>query len=403
MHAVHEIADGVFWVGVNDRRIERFENMFPLSDGVAYNAYLIKDEKTALLDTVESSVRDRFLQQVENVLDGRALDYLVIHHMEPDHCGNIEEIVRRYPEVKVVGNRKTFEFFKHYYRADLSANAQVVKEGDILSLGTRSLRFYLAPMVHWPEVMFSMDLSDGMLYSADAFGSFGALPGTLFADELDFNRYFLGETRRYHANIVGRYGNQIQAVLKRLPVDSISMICPLHGPIWRKDLSVIWDKIDTWSAYRPERTGVVFIYASMYGNTAEVAETLAFKLGDRGVGDIRLHDVSKTHPSHIIADLWEYSHMVVASPTYNMQLYPPMDALLRELAMLNLQDRDVVIIGNHTWSSAAVRQMIGLFGTMKDIRFLGEPLDIHSSLKAEEEPTLDSLADVIFESVLNRS
>ena len=239
MHAVHEIADGVFWVGVNDRRLERFENMFPLSDGVAYNAYLIKDEKTALLDTVESSVRDRFLQQVENVLDGRALDYLVIHHMEPDHCGNIEEIVRRYPEVKVVGNRKTFEFFKHYYRADLSANAQVVKEGDILSLGTRSLRFYLAPMVHWPEVMFSMDLSDGMLYSADAFGSFGALPGTLFADELDFNRYFLGETRRYHANIVGRYGNQIQTVLKRLPVDSISMICPLHGPIWRKYLSVI--------------------------------------------------------------------------------------------------------------------------------------------------------------------
>ena len=196
MHAVHEIADGVFWVGVNDRRLERFENMFPLSDGVAYNAYLIKDEKTALLDTVESSVRDRFLQ-VENVLDGRVLDYLVIHHMEPDHCGNIEEIVRRYPEVKVVGNRKTFEFFKHYYRTDLSANAQVVKEGDLLSLGTRSLRFYLAPMVHWPEVMFSMDLSDGMLYSADAFGSFGALPGTLFADELDFNRYFLGETRRY--------------------------------------------------------------------------------------------------------------------------------------------------------------------------------------------------------------
>jgi flavorubredoxin len=336
------------------------------------------------------------------VLAGRALDYLVVNHMEPDHCGSIEAIVRQYPKVQVVGNRKTFEFFKRYYDFPIDRNAMVVKEQGELSTGNRILRFHLAPMVHWPEVMFTVDMDDGILFSADAFGSFGAHPGTLFADETDDRQHLIDETRRYFTNIVGRYGDQVLAVLARLPMDRIRMICPLHGPIWRHDVSSIVGLHRAWSSGEAEKEGVVIAYASMYGNTAQAVDALANKLAIRGVTDIRVHDVSRTHASYIIGDIWRTSHLVLASPTYNMQLYPPMDALLRDLAMLNLKHRSVAVIGNHTWSSAAVKQIIGLLGTMKDIRIIGTPLDIHSSLKAEHQESLDSLADEIVSSVLQR-
>lgn len=400
MQVTRELAPDIHWVGVNDRRLERFEHMFPLPAGVAYNAYMILDEKTVLLDTVDSSVRDRFIENVRHVLAGRTLDYLVINHMEPDHCGNIEEIVRMYPQVKVVGNRKTFEFFERYYPLDIKAQALVVKDGDTLSTGKHELQFHLAPMVHWPEVMFTLDSYDGTLYSADAFGAFGAHPGTLFADEVDFNGFFRDEMRRYYANIVGRYGSQVQAVLKRLPLDRVAMICPLHGPIWHKELDHVLELHKQWSSYRPEQVGVVFAYASMYGNTEHAVDSLANKLACRGVTDMRLHDVSTTHPSYIISDIFKYSHLVVAAPTYNMQLYPPMDSLLREMAMLNVQDRAVAVLGNHTWSSAAIKQITGLLGTMKGMRMIGMPLDIHSSVKADQEEQLDALADAIELSLL---
>jgi flavorubredoxin len=386
-------------VGGNDNRIERFENMFPLPHGVAYNAYIILDEKTVLLDTVDQAIREQFLENVAHVLNGRPLDYLVINHMEPDHCGNIEAIVKMYPQVTIIGNKKTFEFFNQYYPLDISKQTLVVKEGDTLSLGQHTLKFHMAPMVHWPEVMFTLEVTKGILFSADVFGSFGIHPGTLFADEVDYDRVFLDETRRYYANIVGRYGTQVKNALSRLPLDSVKLLCPLHGPIWRKDIDYIVQKHLLWSSYEAEKQGVVLVYASMYGNTENAVFALANKLAERGVTDMRIYDVSKTDGSYIIADLWKYSHFVLASPTYNMHVYLPIEALLRELAVLNFQKRSATLMGNHTWSSAAIKLMTGLLGTMKDIRLIGEPLDIRSSLKAEQEGMLDELADAISHSL----
>ncbi len=399
MYSVIEISPKVFWVGGNDRRLERFENMFPLPNGVSYNSYLIGDEKTALIDTVDASISALYLENVTHVLGDRKLDYLVINHMEPDHCANIEEIVRRYPDVKVVGNKKTFQFFEQYYSLDLSSNYMEIQEGDELKLGDHTLRFYFAPMVHWPEVMFTYEVSKGILFSADAFGSFGALSGNIFADETDFENAFLDESRRYYANIVGRYGMQVQAALKKVSTLEINMICSVHGPIWRKNLAYLLDKYDKWSRYIPEQKGIVLFYASMYGNTENVMNVLANKLAMRGIQDIRMYDVSKTHPSYIISDVWKYSHMVIASPTYNMHLYFVMDALLREMSALGLKNRKVSLIGNHTWSSAALKVMQVIISTMKNVELVGTPLDIRSSLKPEQDADVDALADAIYASL----
>ncbi len=395
MYNVREIASHIYWVGGSDRRLERFENMFPLSNGVAYNSYLVMDEKTALIDTVDSSISALYMENVTHVLGERKLDYLVINHMEPDHCANIEEIIRRYPEIRVIGNKKTFQFFSQYYSLDISGNLTEIAEGQELPLGENTLRFYMAPMVHWPEVMFTYEVSQGILFSADAFGSFGALSGNLFADEVDFDNLFLDETRRYYANIVGKYGSQVQAALKKLSDTEINMICSLHGPIWRKNLNVLLDKYDLWSRYVPEKRGVVLFYASMYGNTENAMNALAGKLAERGVQDMRMYDVSKTHPSNIIADVWKYSHIVAGSPTYNMNLYLVMDALLREMAALGLKGRKVALLGNHTWASAAIKGMQDIFSGMKDMEIIGTPLDIRSTLKPQREVELNDLADAI--------
>lgn len=396
MHCVIEISPNIYWVGGNDRRLERFENMFPLPNGVAYNSYLILDEKTALIDTVDSSISAQYLDNVTHALNGRQLDYLIINHMEPDHCSNIEEIVRRYPNVKVIGNQKTYQFYRQYYAMDISANYQEVKEGDELSIGSHVLRFIFAPMVHWPEVMLTYEVTKGILFSADAFGAFGAISGNIFVDEVDYNSQFLDEARRYYTNIVGRYGPQVQAVLKKVANEKITMICSLHGLIWReKDIPFILEKYDLWSRYEPEKKGVVLAYASMYGNTANVIDALAGKLAKRGVTDMRTYDVSKTHPSYIISDIFKYSNVVFASPTYNMHLYFMMDSLMREVAVLGIKGRKVSLIGNHTWASAALKGMKELVDTMKDAELVGTPLDVKSTLKPEQEAELDQLADAI--------
>ncbi len=400
MYCVQEIAPRVFWVGGSDRRLALFENMFPLPNGVAYNSYLIMDEKTALIDTVDRSISDLYLENVTHVLGGRSLDYLVINHMEPDHCANIEEIARRYPNVKIIGNKKTFQFIEQFYNMDLKANYQEVKEGEELLLGANSLRFYMAPMVHWPEVMVTYEVSQGILFSADAFGSFGADAGNLFADEVDEKD--MDEARRYYANIVGRYGSQVQALFKKLTGVPINMICALHGLIWRnEDIAFIFDKYDKWSRYEPEKKGVVLVYASMYGNTENIMNALANKLAIRGVRDMKMYDVSKTHPSYIISDLWKYSHMVIGSPTYNMHLYFVMDALLKDISVLGLKDRKVSIIGNHSWASAAMKSIKEQIEAMNNMEIIGTPLDIRSTLKADKEYELDALADSIFESLNN--
>ncbi|MDF2514427.1 MAG: hypothetical protein K0S04_4293 [Herbinix sp.] len=396
MHNVYEISPKVFWIGGNDRRIERFENMFPLPNGVAYNSYLILDDKTAIIDTVDSSISALYLENITHLLGERSLDYLIINHMEPDHCANIEELARRYPNVKIIGNPKTFQFMEQYYSLDMSSKYLEVKDGTELDLGSHTLRFYLAPMVHWPEVMFTYEVSQGILFSADAFGSFGAMAGNLFVDEVEYDNAFLDEARRYYSNIVGRYGSQVQGVFKKLSNLTINMICSLHGLIWRgEDVSYIFEKYNLWSKYLPEKKGVVLVYASMYGNTENAMNALAMKLSQRGVKDMRMYDISKTHPSYIISDIFKYSNVVIGSCTYNMHLYFPMDSLLRELAVLNMKDRKVAVLGNHTWASAAVKNITELLGAMKGMEIIGTPLDIRSTLRTSQEETLDELADAI--------
>ncbi len=402
MHNVREISPNIYWDGGNDRRLEQFENLFPLTNGVSYNSYLILDEKTALIDTVDDAITDQYLENITHLMNGRELDYLIINHMEPDHCGNIENIVKMYPNVKVVGNTKSFTLFHQFYNMDITANQMIVKEGDELSLGSHNLKFVFAPMVHWPEVMMNLETTKGILFAADAFGTFGALAGNLFDDEIDYANLYIDEARRYYANIVGKFGAQVQSVFKKIAGQEINMICSLHGPIFRTDISLILDLYDKWSKYEAEKDGVVIFYGSMYGNTANTADALANKLAQRGVTDIRVYDVSKTHPSYIISDIFKYSHLVAAAPTYNMGLYYPMDNLLHEMAALGVKNRKLALIGNHSWASAALKIMTERFASMKNMEIIGDSLDIKSRLKDGEEQKLDVLADAIASSVLNK-
>lgn len=400
MHNTQEIAPQIYWVGANDRRLALFENMFPLPNGVSYNSYVIVDEKIAILDTVDSAITQQFLENLTFALNGRVVDYLVVNHMEPDHCAYIEELCRRYPDMKIVGNAKTFQMIRQFYDFDVETHLHEVKDGDTLSLGKHTLRFVFAPMVHWPEVMFTFEESLGILFAADAFGTFGALSGNLFSDEYDFEGHFLDEARRYYANIVGRYGSQVQAAFKKLAGVDIRMICPLHGPIWRKNIRYIMNKYDLWSRYEPEKKGVVIAYASMYGNTENAASVVANRLAEKDVQDMRMYDVSKTHPSYIISDAFKYSHLVFASPTYNMGLYFGMETLLRDMAVLNLRNRKVALIANGSWAPAAHTVMEKLVGEMKNMELLASTFMIKSSLKAAQMDELLSLADAVADSVL---
>jgi flavorubredoxin len=395
-----EIAPKVYWVGGNDRRLALFENMFPLPDGVCYNSYLIVDDKVTLMDTVDAAITQQFLENLTFALNGSSIDYLVVNHMEPDHCANIEELCRRYPDMKIVGNKKTFQMIRQFYDFDIETHLHEVRDGDTLSLGSHVLRFVFAPMVHWPEVMFTVEQSQGMLFSADAFGTFGALSGNVFADEYDFEGHFLDEARRYYTNIVGRYGGQVQAAFKKLSGLEVRMICPLHGPVWRKNIEYIMDKYDFWSRYAPEKKGVVLAYASMYGNTENAVSVVASQLAEKGVKDMRMYDVSKTHPSYIIADAFKYSHLIFASPTYNMGLYFGMESLLREMAVLNLRDRKVALIANGSWAPAANTVMEKLLCDMKNMELLAPTFMIRSSLKQAQMDELMTLTDTVAASVL---
>ncbi len=400
MKCIREVAPQIIWVGAGDRRLALFENMFPLEDGITYNSYLILDDKTALIDTVDASVTRQFLENMEAGLAGRQLDYLVVNHMEPDHCANIEEICRRWPGVKIVGNKKTFQMIGQFYPADLSAHYQEVKEGDELALGKRTLRFIMAPMVHWPEVMFTLETSENILFSADAFGTFGGFSGNLFADELDYENLYLDEARRYYTNIVGKFGPQVLAAIGKLGGAVPGLVCPLHGPALRgNELATLLDKYSRWAAYEPEKKGIVLAYASMYGNTESAACAMADMLAHRGVRDMRIFDVSKTHYSYIIADIFKYSHLVLASPTYNMHLYNAMHTLIGDMASLNLQNRKVAVIGNGSWVPVAHKLMQGMIGEMKNMEVVGTPLVLLSSMKPEQVPEMEMLADQLVASM----
>lgn len=400
MQNTHEIAPGLHWVGGNERRLQRFENLFPLRFGVAYNSYLIVDEKTCLLDTVDSSISQLFIDNVEFVLGGRDLDYLVVNHMEPDHCGNIETIIRRYPNVKFIGNAKTFQFFEQFYRFDASKNYKIVKDLEELDLGSRKLRFYTAPMVHWPEVMMTLDFTNHILFSSDAYGTFGAHNGTYFADEMEYRRDYLDEARRYYSNIVGKFGIPVQSIMKKLSNEVIDMICPLHGPMYRnEELALILDKYEKWSKYIPETKSALIIYATMYNNTESVADKLATRLGQFGVRDMRVYDVSEFDPSYLVSEAWKYSHIVIATPTYNSNVFYKIYNLLHELTSLNLQNRKFSFIVNSSWGGQTLEQLQALVEKMKNIEIIGEPVLIKSTLKDENIEAIDNLAKAISESI----
>ncbi len=401
MKCIREIAANIVWVGAGDRRLALFENMFPLEDGVTYNSFVILDDKTALIDTVDSAVTRQFLENVDSALGGRPLDYLVINHMEPDHCANIEEICRRWPNVRIVGNKKTFPMIRQFYRTeDLSGHFHEIQEGDVLPLGQHTLKFVMAPMVHWPEVMFTLETSENILFSADAFGTFGGFSGNLASDEMDYENLYLDEARRYYTNIVGKFGLQVQAAIAKLGGNVPRLVCPLHGPVLRGDvIALLVDKYAHWAAYQPEKRGVVLAYASMYGNTESAVHTFADMLAKRGVTDMRIFDASKTHYSHIVADVFKYSHLVLASPTYNMHLYNAMDILIRDMAALNLQNRKVAVIGNGSWAPVAHKLILSLLGEMKNIEVIGDPLVLLSSMQAGQLPEMETLADRLAASV----
>ncbi len=399
MYCTRNVTNSVVWVGVNDRQLTRFENLFPVPRGVCYNSYLILDEKTCLIDTVDSAAVDQFIENVAFALDGRTLDYLVINHMEPDHCSAIEHIVLRYPDVQLVGNAKTFQILKQFYNLDIDGRHIQVKANDTLSLGKHTLSFHLASMVHWPEVMITYDQTEKIVFSADIFGSFGALNGALFDDDVNYERAWAEDSRRYYANIVGKYGRQAQNTLKQLAKLDIDIICPLHGLVWRNKIDWILNKYQTWSSYTPEEQSVAIFFGSMYGNLENVCDILASKLSEAGVKDIAMYDVSATHVSQLIGETWRCSHIVLASPTYNTGIYPDMATLLHDMHALNVQNRTVGLIGSGTWASSSSKLILKELENLKNIQVLEPVVDIMSSLKVEQVADVEQLAQALVRSL----
>lgn len=400
MQITRKVTNDITWVGCNDRRLALFENLFPIPRGVSYNSYLIQDEKTVLMDTVDSSASQQFLENVAYALKGRDLDYLIVQHMEPDHCGTIVEVMRTYPRAKVVGSVKALQMIGQFYDVsgfDAEERMMAVKEGDTLATGAHTLHFLMAPMVHWPEVMVTYDEKDKALFSADAFGTFGALNGKLFSDEVDFEGEWLPDARRYYANIVGKYGVQVQALLKKAAAVDIQMICPLHGPVWRSGLSWFMDKYDKWSRYEPEDKAVAIIYGSIYGNTENAADALASRLTDKGVKDVKMYDVSRTHVSELIAEIFRCSHVVLACSTYNGGIYPPMADLLEDMKALSVQNRTVALMENGSWAAASGRLITAKLEEMKNITLLDTKISIRSALQNGRETELDAFAQQIVE------
>lgn len=402
MYNVRKVTEDIVWVGASDRRLALFENIFPIPRGVSYNSYVLLDEKTVLLDTVDASVAGQFFENLEHVLDGRKLDYLIVNHMEPDHCAMIGDLVRRYPEVQVVGNTKTFGMIKQFFGTDFAERAVTVKEGDTLATGAHTLHFVMAPMVHWPEVMVTYDEKDKVLFAADGFGTFGALNGNIFADEVDFDRDWLDDARRYYTNIVGKYGASVQALLKKASGLEIAVICPLHGPIWRENLGYVLEKYQKWSTYEAEDQAVVILYATMYGNTASAADALAGRLAAKGVKKIAVYDVSNTHVSELISEIFRASHVVFAAPTYNGGIYPVMENLLADMKALAVQNKTVALMENGTWAPTTAKQMREKLAELKNVTILDTQITIKSAMAPEQEGQLEALADALAASMDNQ-
>lgn len=394
-----KFSDSVKYIGVDDTTIDLFESQYVVPEGVSYNSYVILDDKVALMDTVDKRGMEQWEKNLTAALDGRAVDYLIIQHLEPDHAGSIARLVELYPEVTLVGNAKTFQMLPQFFDLPLEGHTLTVKEGDTLSLGSHTLTFVMAPMVHWPEVMVSYEASEKILFSADAFGTFGALNGNLFNDDVDFEKDWIDDARRYFTNIVGKYGMQVQTLLKKAAGLDIQMICSLHGPVWRSNLNYFIEKHDKWSKYEPEEQAVAIIYGSIYGNTEQAADALAAKLGAKGVKNIAVYDASKTDVSELIAEIFRVSHLVIACPTYNGGIYPPIENLLAHMKALAVQNRTVAVMDNGTWAATAGKQIVKQLEEMKNMTVLDQKLSVKSTLKADQEENLDAFAQQIIDAM----
>lgn len=394
MHCTRKVLDDLVWVGADDRRLVCFEGVYGVPDGVSYNSYLLLDEKTVLFDTVDKAVSQTFFENISYALNGRNLDYLVITHMEPDHAATVQELALHYPGVKLICNAKIKTMLAQYFDMNLEESEIVVKEGDTISFGRHEVSFVMAPMVHWPEVMMAYDKTDGVLFSADAFGTFGALNGRLFADETDFFTEDLDEARRYYTNIVGKYGPQVQAALKKVSALDIKLVCPLHGFVWRRDFDKYLEKYMLWSSYAPEEKGVMLAYASVYGHTENAANIMAKLLVERGVR-VRMYDTSVTPASYIVSDAFRCSHLIFASTTYNAGVFVTMENLLRDIAAHNLQGRKVAILENGSWAPTSGKLMREILAPLKNTKFIGENITVRSSVKEGQLAEMEAVADAI--------
>ena len=391
MYCIRKVNDDYTWVGADCRRLALFEGVFGVPDGVSFNSYLLLDDKTVLFDTVDSAVRTTFRENVAHVLNGKAPDYLVVHHMEPDHAAEMADLARQYPDMAILCSAAAKNMIAQFFDAELAGRVTVVKEGDTLCTGRHTLRFIAAPMVHWPEVLMTYDETDKLLLSADAFGSFRALNGTLFADEVDFDREVLDEARRYYTNIVGKYGAQVQAVLQKAAGLDIRMLLPLHGHVWRQDLGYILGKYDLWSRWEPEVRGVMIAYASVYGNTENAANILACRLSERGV-KVQMFDTSVTPTSYILSAAFRYSHLVFAATTYNAGVFITMEELLHDIAAHDLQNRRVVLLENGSWAPASGKGMQKILQPLKGWQQMEDTFTIRSALREDQTMQLERLA-----------
>ena len=393
MYCTRKVTDDLIWIGADDRQHPLFEAVHPIPRGMSYNSYLLLDEKTVLFDTVDRSVQTQFMENLEHALGGRKLDYIFIHHMEPDHAATLGDLVLRHPEARIVCNGKAINMIRQYHATDPNG-AILVGEDDTICTGRHCFTFLAAPMVHWPEVVVSYDSTDKILFSADAFGAFGALNGVLFADEVDWERDWLDEARRYYTNIVGKYGPQVTTLLGKASKMDIRMICPLHGPVWRKNFDQILSRYAKWAAYEPEVQGVVLPFASIYGHTETAVNILACRLAELGV-PVRMHDLSATHGSYVLSDCFKYSHIVFASPTFNNGIFDPMEHLLRNLAYHNMQNRKVALIQNGSWAPSSGKLMSQIVSGMKNMEQLAFQITLKSALAPGQEDELELLAQVL--------
>lgn len=384
-----EISENILYVGVNDRDIDLFEGQYVVPEGVSYNSYLIMDEKIALMDTVDARKSEEWLANIKVILGTRQPDYLVVSHMEPDHAGSIAAAVEEFPDMQLVGNAKTFAFMGQFFDMDIQNRKKVVSEGDELSLGSHNLKFVMAPMVHWPEVMMSYESSEKILFSADGFGKFGAL---------DADEDWACEARRYYFNIVGKYGAQVQTVLKKLSEVEVNAICPLHGPVLKENLDYYLGLYDTWSSYRPEDEGVLVAYASIYGNTAGAAKKIADMLKEKGVKKVAVTDLARDDMAEAIEDAFRYDKMVLACSTYDGGIFPCMEDFLSHLKGKNYQKRTVALIENGTWAPMAGKKMREVLEGMKEVKVLENVVTIRSAVKEETIAALNALADEIVNS-----